>query len=304
MAINFRIPMMGGVQVAGSSACGLRDWKITYESNSIACRPTPKNLMWRCGAILAVLLILVPMSMSFGPPWNPITRAERIAAIPPAVTDEQLQEIAEMQAANRPMDRDILGDEKMAEIEKKVQADQAKRKAERAQRDGRTDLIGIALLGVYWVVFLLLVGLGWLFGLLPVIRFPFECVRIERSGDDLVMTRSRVFGRAVRRTAITELSHLSWGVRKQGGTIHSPARWVWYAVGVTGSSPSQLSHWPLIEFELEAESSEPDDYAKPPEHTRLFLKALSALTGLAIVQPTVERRSSSRAKMRYNATSI
>jgi hypothetical protein len=296
--------MLGRVQVAGSSAYGLRDWKISYESASIVCRPTPKNLMWRFGAILAALLIIVPMSMSFGPPWNPITRADRAAGIPPAVTDEQLQEIADLQAANRPMYHEMLGAEKLAEIEKKAEADQSKRNAERAQRNNRTDLIGIALLGVYWIVFLFLVWLAWLFGLLPVIRYPFECVRIERSGDELVTTRSRVFGRAVGRTAIIELSHLSWGVRKQGGTINAPARWVWHAVAVTGASTTQLSHWPLLEFELEAESSEPDDYAKPPGHTRLFLKALSELTELAIVQPTVERRSGGRVKMRYNATSI
>lgn len=302
MSLGFRTPMLGQVQVAGSSAYGLRDWRIAYRPAGIVCRPTLTNLLWRVGAIVAAALVLVPLTMSFGPPWRPITRADRVAGIPSAVTEQQMRELAELQAANRPMYRDLVGDEKWAEIEEKVAAERAQRKAERAEHERRTDVLGIALLGCYWVAFVLLVWLGWQFGLLPIARYPFERVTIERSGDELMMTRSRVFGRAVRRTAIPELSHLSWGVRKQGGSVKAPARWVWHAVALTGGSAPTPSNWPVLEFELEAESSEPGDYTKPPGHTRLFLEALSDLTGLTIVRPTIERRSGGQVKTRYGAS--
>ncbi|MCS6976109.1 MAG: hypothetical protein NZM31_03735, partial [Gemmatales bacterium] len=153
----------------------LVDWELIKKKSSLIYRPTPRALQWRVVAVILSVFFLAGFWLSLGPPWVSLAalreKQERAKEIPPERREAETK-LAEL--ANAWKNR--LAPEELERIER----EQQQRKEQLRQQAQRTDLLGeVARQILLWPISLLFLWLGGWYGVIGIIRFPFERLTIR-----------------------------------------------------------------------------------------------------------------------------
>jgi hypothetical protein len=285
----------------------LEDWDLRYTDDGIDGRPLPISLVWRiCTAVIFLgiagyLASWLVCSMSRGGQARHGTSNYYLATASiafwagPGGSQIAQSNIPPHQRTPQPGTDDLR---RMTEQLKARMSPEERRRFESRQRESTRELeekrkkSGRLLTILMWIgypfLILLIVAFGWVgiwYGLLEAIRFPIDRLSIRiRDGQELAISRPRLFSTLVLTRPIEELATITCEVRRVGSAYRHRHSTTYHWVASLHSR--RASELPRIEFFIESQTRQPTEGQGLPYRCDKFVRKLQQLTGCSLSRRT------------------
>lgn len=278
----------------------LEDWDLRYTDEGIDGRPQPISLVWRiCTAVIFLgiagyLAFWLFSSLFRGGQARHGALDYRLATAGPGVWQVAQSNVPPHLRNPQPSTDDL---QRMTEDLKSRMSPEARKRLEERQRESARErnekrkkserLLTILSWIGYPFLFLVIGAFGWIgtwYGLLEVIRFPFDRLSIRAcENQELTITRPKLWGSLALTRPLAQLTTITCDVRRVGSARRHRQSTTYHWVATLHSRHD--SELPRIEFFIESQTNEPTAGQDPPYRFEKFVRKLQELSGCRLARP-------------------
>lgn len=305
--ITFRLErgLGGGWSDRSDLTLHLEDWDLEIGPERITGKPRPASLFWRLFTLVFFGVLGFFMLFRFTPfLWfelataGPATAPREVAlrpvvyqdtSVPPHLRTPQ-PTVEDVQRQTEKV-LEHLSPEARRRVEEEVARKQRERAARQQEQQARWDRIDRYVRIFGWCVSPLVIGFGlvtnWIgfrYGLLEIIRFPFDRLEIdttdsERHGERVLrLRRPKLKGQLQLIRPMSQLQAIGLSTRKIGrhsSRTHSSPSYHWVVTLIS----TRASDLPRIELFVDSQRDPPSSPTAAPHRVKQVIATLQGMTG-------------------------
>ena len=274
----------------------IEDWECQPTAAGLDCRPGGVVLMWRIATLVACVTVMIGLLLPMRKIWQQLPSAHGYTVTLSAGASAQKAELDKLAQGMERILRERVSEERWAEIQAELRAEQAVREVSLREHAARQRRIGIGLIAVYLLlpIFFGCVAIGC--GLLPLLRHPVERMQIQRTAKgELEISHRGLVRTSVVKIPLSDLSQLSWYAKPV--RLRYYRAWIWQVLII----PRIASGQNQLAFSIERQKHKPD-VSVAPESVQRLLANLERITGLPIESPRITVDPKGRRKTSWQQT--